>query len=162
MAVRTTLHKFHQDIGQVNGRTLNKTGVICQSAVAEYTDTSGTKYYPIRIPSGATLIDCWVDIITAFNSGTSDVIDVGTKLCTTGTEDVDALIDNQDISAAAGTRYELATGAAEFGTTDPTTEDTWVVITTTRTGTAATAGKVKVVVQYVCALDEVDAVDYGA
>lgn len=162
MAERVTYHKYHRDIGQVNGRTLHKTGIITQSAIAEYTDISGTKYYPIRLPKGATIIDCWVDMIVAFNSGTTDVVDIGTKLCITGTEDVDSLIDNQDAQGAAGTRYELATGAAEATFMVALTEDTWIVVTTTRAGTAATAGTLRLVVQYVCDLDEVDAVDYGA
>ena len=163
MAVQTKKLQYFQDLGQVIGRLLRRRSPVTAVIKWAYTITSGTKFYPVLIPSGARLIDLWVDVEVADNSGTSAVIDVGSKLVTTGTEDVDGYIDNQDIKSAAKVRFEIATGAAPYVVGQPFTEDTLIVVTITQDGTAASAGNGRIVVKYILDdADTVDAADYAA
>ena len=87
------------------------------------------------LPTGATVVGGDIVVVTAFDSGTSDVISVGDTSVTT------RYASSVSIASAARTALTL-TG---FRTTAPT----YVRIVLTHTGTAATTGKVRVRVEYV-------------
>lgn len=101
------------------------------------TAVSGT----ITLPSGSQIVDIIADTTTAWNSGTSDTLSVGT--------------------VAAGTQYAGSISVATAGRTRPTFtgaqlaamanigSNTSVVATVTPAGTAATAGETLVTVLYV-------------
>lgn len=104
--------------------------------------TSGVPFPAIYLKPGTRILRGFVDITTAFNSGTSDTISVGD---TEGTDDVDRYL------AASGTAH---TGGMVKFTLPPLTDAVIgtteaLTITWTGVGTAATAGAGRVAIEYV-------------
>lgn len=91
------------------------------------------------LPSGAEIVDCWVNVKTAFNAGSTNVLTAGTS---SGS--------NADI-VAAGDVDETATGVTQVtrGWGLAITADTKIYAKFTETGTAATAGKARIMIAYI-------------
>lgn len=106
------------------------------------------------IPAGAfiTGVKCYVN--TAFNAGTTNNLLIGSAAAggqflasgvTAGTNCVAATAGYQSVTAAAGLGLSVTGGATPTGSTGA-----WdVFVTYTQTGTAATAGSVTYVIDYV-------------
>jgi len=92
------------------------------------------------VPAGATVIRGGVVVSTAFNAGTSNVLDIGTS----------ADDDGFATDLALGTIGVINTD--EMATTNdagPFTVDTTIIATVALSGTAATAGVGRVWVEYI-------------
>lgn len=105
--------------------------------VVNYDDlTSGAIAEAIDVPAGAIYAGGWVDVITAFDSGTSDVLDVGDG------DTADHYTSSQiDISTTG--RTALDTVAKTYDEKD-TIDVTW-----TGTGSAPSQGQFELVVGYI-------------
>lgn len=79
------------------------------------------------VPAGYTVLKTWVNVTTAFNSGTSDTIKIGTAT------DDDALIGTSDITTHTAGTYSKSNILACESATD-------IKAVLTKTGDAATAG----------------------
>lgn len=101
--------------------------------------TSGTAVTIGTLPAGAVVDDAYAVVTTAFNSGTSDLLDMGTSgdpngfmsavsVATAGKKSADDLATSDDLSLSA---------------------DTEVSFTWTGAGTAASAGALEAVVKFV-------------
>lgn len=111
-----------------------------QQVIVAYADVtfdqlvSGTFKPLIELPAGAVVLSGALNVRTAFNSGTSDVATVG--------------------DATTGNRYKASAtvAAAGYGALVPTglqaTAPTTVGVTWTAVGTAATAGALRLIVEY--------------
>lgn len=93
------------------------------------------------LPAGAVIIDAQVVVTTAFNAGTTNNLLVGT---TAGGNDVIATADS-----AAGTTGLKRLAAATIGVNAVRAADTTLFVAYTQTGTAASAGRATVCVEYV-------------
>lgn len=114
--------------------------VINQTVELEYSDlTSGEAFNLIHIPAGATIVDGTYWVLTAFDSGTSDAVAVAFNSLT--------LVDDTDATAAVRTPFTLPTTTNSDNVS--VSADTWLTVTWTGAGTAATAGKIRVSVNYV-------------
>lgn len=101
---------------------------------------SAAKTYSLGyIPLGAIVVDAGVVVATAFNSGTTDTLDIGTAADTDGFATLLSLQTAGRIVAD-----EMAT-SNDLG---PYTADTEIQAVYTPTGTAATAGSAEVYVRY--------------
>jgi len=131
--------------GETNGPNQGYV-VLMQSTSITQNSTSAVSS-TLHIPAGARIIDFNIDVLTAFNSGTSAVLSVG--LTAGGTEYVSSV----DVKAATGriaptfTAAQLAAmdNVSVLGVAAPTTAP--VVVTVTPTG-ATSAGYVQVAVIY--------------
>jgi len=92
------------------------------------------------LPAGAVIIGTDVQVVTAFNAGTTNTLSVGT-VGDTGTD----IINAQSVSAAGLTQNVAPTGAA----LGPLAADKQVVASYAQTGTVATAGQAIVIVKYI-------------
>ena len=99
---------------------------------------SGTAVVVGALPAGALVYDAFAQVTTAFDSGTSDVLDIGTA------DDPDGFATDLAISAVG----RLA--ADELASSDDLVmaADTDIHMTWTGAGTAATEGTVTVVVLF--------------
>ncbi|HDG97977.1 MAG TPA: hypothetical protein ENG73_07395 [Desulfobacterales bacterium] len=89
------------------------------------------------LPAGAELVATIVDVQTAFNAGTTNVLVVGTS-------------GDDDAYVAAGDVDETSAGVTIVsGKGKSVSADTEVFVKYTQTGTAATAGKAVVTMLYV-------------
>lgn len=118
----------------------NRQEVVCAYIEVEYSDlTSGTAYNALQLPEGAVLLDGTYWVATAFNSGTSDAVAVAFNSLT--------LVNDTDAQAAVRTAFTLPT------TSNPSnvrvTSPTYITITWTGSGTAATAGKIRMEARYI-------------
>lgn len=111
--------------------------------VINYDDlTSGTAAEAIDVPAGAIYQGGYVNVLTAWDSNTSDVLDVGD-----GDSD-DLYTDSQiDISAVACTALDAPTAAAVD--MKKYTEHDTIDVTWTGTGTAPTQGQLELVYWYI-------------
>lgn len=101
-----------------------------------YSDiVSGTAAAAIELPGNAIVVSGAVTVITPFNSGTSDVLDVGDSVT------ANRYVNDVDIHAAGRTAL-VPTGYV-------TTTSGDINVTLVSVGAAATAGKVRLEVQYV-------------
>lgn len=100
---------------------------------------SGTAVTVGIVPAGSIVVNGWVVVATAFNAGSTNVIDVGTS----------ADDDGFATDLALGTIGNIAFD--EMATTNDSVcaTDTTIIATPALSGTAATAGVAYVVVQYV-------------
>lgn len=111
------------------------------------------------IPAGAFIVGVKCYVTTAFNAGTTNNLLIGTTATggqwlasgvTAGTNCVAATTGIQSITAAAGLGLSVTNGATPSGSTGA-----WdVFVSYTQTGTAATAGAVTYVIEYVAADDQ--------
>ena len=92
------------------------------------------------LPAGAVIIGTDLQVVTAFNAGTTNTLSVGT-VGDTGTD----IINAQSVSAAGLTQNVAPTGAA----LGPLAADKQVVASYAQTGTVATAGQAIVIVKYI-------------
>lgn len=101
--------------------------------------TSGTAVTIGTIPAGAIVTNAYGIVTTAFDSGTSDVLDIGTSA------DGDGFATDLDISSVGKKAAdELATSDDLLAATDTDITFSW-----TGAGTAATAGALEVVVEFI-------------
>ena len=98
-----------------------------------------------QVPRGAVISDAYVAVSTAFNAGTSSVLDIGFQESGSGAADDDnSYADNLDVSTVGRkTNTTIDTSAGLLHT-----EGAEITATLTLTGTAATAGAARVVVEY--------------
>ncbi len=95
------------------------------------------------LPAGAEILRTTVKVKTAFNAGTTNVLTVGT----TGTG-VD-IVAAADVNEASVASTSVATGAAlTFAS------DTPIYVAYAQTGTAASAGRATIIVEYVVNNDQ--------
>lgn len=98
------------------------------------------------LPQGAFITGVRVEIVTAFNAGTTNVLTVGTN---TGS-------DNNIV--AAGDVNEAATGVTSvtrgLGRSLAASADKTVYVLYTQSGSAATAGEAEIVIEYVADNDQ--------
>ena len=90
------------------------------------------------LPPNAFVIDVKVAVLTAFDAGTTNQIDVGTSA------DPDHYANNVDVSSSGDASVTLLNG----GEISSTSEPTQLTATYAQTGTAATAGSARVIVTY--------------
>ena len=106
------------------------TGEISYDVADPYTVKIGT------IPAGAVVIGAIVDIETAFNAATTNVLIVGTES------------DDDHYVAAGDVDETTEAGTLVADKSEAVSADTAVYAKYTQTGTAATAGKARVTVLY--------------
>ena len=92
------------------------------------------------IPANAQIIDINIDVTTAFDAGTNDLISVGKS------GSAAAFVANTDVSSAG--RASVATTGVYSAWADTGSTEVAVTATYTQTGTAATAGAARVTIVY--------------
>ena len=98
------------------------------------------------IPAGAVVIECGVNVVTAFNAATNDLLDIGYRNAGDGTaDDTDEFATAVDISAVGRKAVDSAINTAAE-TYFP--EGAEIVAVYTQSGTAADAGAGKVWITY--------------
>lgn len=113
--------------------------VLTQSATLAHTNTTAKNLF--RLPAGAKIISVILDVTTAFNAGTTNVIDIGTSA--NGALYVD--------DAAAGTvgHFTCTLVAANLASmVNIGSADVQVTATYVPTGVVASAGAATISVQY--------------
>lgn len=105
-----------------------------------YQTAAGARLF--TLPPGARLIDCYLEVVTAFNAGTTNLIDIGI------TGDDDYLYNDAAGGAAAILRYG-ASGSIKGRMGNHFPEGTNVTVTYAQTGTAASAGAGFFVLEYI-------------
>lgn len=97
------------------------------------------------IPSGAVVQNVQVKITTAFNAGTTNVIDVGTS------SNDDAYVDGGTTGNGDGDVDATSTGSTFVwrGADETHSADTTIYVTYTQSGTAATTGAAEIIVTYI-------------
>ncbi|MHC4537300.1 MAG: hypothetical protein ACYS6K_25455 [Planctomycetota bacterium] len=114
--------------------------VLTQTATFAYTDT-GAFATTIILPAGAQIIDQIVDITTAWNSVTSDALEIGTLA------DPDAFGDVADLQTAG--RTVVDPDATQCGDIDDIgTSDVTVYLKITSAGGSLSAGAARVTITY--------------
>ncbi|MCK1277679.1 hypothetical protein IVB46_20930 [Bradyrhizobium sp. 61] len=94
------------------------------------------------LPKGAVLIGTDVNIVTAFNAATTNVLSVGIEASTYA----NIVTSAQTVSGTTGLKQNLApTGTALV----PLAADSQVFALYTQTGTAASAGQAVIIVKYI-------------
>ena len=103
---------------------------------------NGTEVTVGWLPAGALIIQpmSGVRITTAFNAGSTNVIDVGAN---TGNDDPDEFATDLALGTVAFVPLDEATGVYTM------TADTQITATVALSGTAATAGAAEVVICYI-------------
>lgn len=112
--------------------------VVDQTVNFDQIADTGVAVNVVKLPMGAIITGGYITVVTANNIGTSQAI----LLTGAGA----ALVAAQDGKAAAGA--STAFTAASCGK-NPLTTSGYVTLTPTNVGTAATAGAVRVVVEYI-------------
>jgi hypothetical protein len=105
------------------------TGLVAFNVASPFTVSLGTA------PAGATILAAIVEVVTAFNAATTNVLVVGTAA------DDDAYVAAADVNEAAAGTTTVAHSATLAG-------DIEILAKYTQTGTAATAGSARVTVLY--------------
>ncbi len=130
----TTARQYHQQQVHYIRRTVN------------FNDPGIAGGVPIGIlPAGATIIDAQVVVTTAFNAATTNNLLVGT---TAGGNDIIATGDS-----AAGTTGLKRLASATIGVNAVRAADTTLFAAYTQSGTAATAGRAVICIEFVPNLD---------
>lgn len=94
-----------------------------------------------QLPNGTIPLSLAVIIVTPFNAGTADVLDIGISGGA-----ANAYADDIDLKAVAGSR---AAATSLPGMINTTAGGSQLQVTRTATGTAATAGEARIVLTYV-------------
>ena len=93
------------------------------------------------LPAGAVLVSSHVHVTTAFNAGTTNVLTVGTQATLT------EIINNAaSIPGTAGVKLNIAPNAAPFLVDLAADND--VYVSYTQTGTAASAGRAVITIEF--------------
>lgn len=90
------------------------------------------------IPAGSVIHEAVVKVSTAFNAGTTNLINVGIS------SDADGIVDELDIDATAA-EWQSSHRGSDLNFTS----DTSIYVTYVQTGTAATAGAASIIIAYV-------------
>ena len=150
----------------VSGSAVTLSAAVTTSATSPapfmfYDATASYNNNPLVIPAGSFIGTIYVDVLTAFNQGTTNVIDI--KIAnSTGTYTVASLAAGTSLPVGRYTLNSTATGGTiTFGTTaigaailgnvsggQNTPTDCLVQANTNGTGTAATAGMATITVIY--------------
>lgn len=101
--------------------------------------TSGTAVTLGTVPAGAVIVDAYAVVTEAFDSGTSDVLDIGTS------DDGDGFATDLDISSVG----KKAADELESSNDLVVSADTDITFAWTADGTAATAGAMEVIVEFI-------------
>jgi len=105
---------------------------------------SGTLY----IPAGAQIVDFNIDVLTAWNSGTSATLSIGTSAAaTTYVSGVSVASTGRKAITFTAAQLAAMSGVTLVGAASPTLPT--VVVTVTPVGTAATTGYVEVTMLYI-------------
>jgi hypothetical protein len=105
---------------------------------------SGLKFSHL-LPNGAVITDVLVEVVTAFNAGTTNTLTVGTNAATYNNI-MSAADGIGNGSAALGTQVVLPTRG--FGRSITNAADIQPFVMYTQTGAAATTGQAIVVIEY--------------
>lgn len=105
-----------------------------------YSDTGIATGIPFNnwLPAGAQILSTYVNIVTAFNAATTNVLTVGQN--STSYNDI---VSSSDVNEAATGMTAVTTGGGLSITTD-----VLPYVKYTQTGTAATTGKARIVIAY--------------
>lgn len=113
--------------------------ILTQSATLAYTDTSAKNLF--KLPAGAKIISVILDVTTAFNAGTTNVIDIGTT--------ADGALYVNDAAGGTTGHFTCTLVAANLASMlNIGTADVQVTATYVPTGTAASTGAATISVQY--------------
>jgi len=130
-------------VGPIKEGSTRNTGVVVlsQTDTFAYTDT-GAFATNIILPAGSQILNMFVDASAAWNTGTSDALEIGTQA------DPDAYADVADLQGTGRLALTMpdagqATACANIGTSDVT-----VYLKITSSGTAASAGAAYFTVVY--------------
>lgn len=113
-------------------------------ASVAYTDSSAVSLG--WIPKNATVTDAYMIVTTAFNAATTNTMDIGFRNAGDGTADD---TDEFATAIAAGTAGKISEDAMATAGDLYFPEGAEMVATYAQSGTAATAGAARVVVEYV-------------
>jgi hypothetical protein len=100
------------------------------------------------LPAGAVIIGTDVNVVTAFNAGTTNVLSVGVEATTFADVATSAAI----APGTVGLKQNIAPTAAGLASV-PLAADSQLGVLYTQTGTAATAGQAIVIVKFVENID---------
>lgn len=92
------------------------------------------------LPAGAVVIGAGAVVSTAFNSGSTDILDIGTSA------DPDGFATDISLAAAGVIAADELASSNDVG---PYASDTTIVCVPAQTGTAASAGAARVYVQFI-------------
>lgn len=92
------------------------------------------------LPAGAQILDTIVNVITAFNAGTTNVLTVGQN-----SSSYNDIVGSSDVTEGTPAAYVATAGAG----LDLSAGDALPYVKYAQTGTAATTGKAVVVITYV-------------
>lgn len=111
--------------------------VLSQTNTLAYTDTTAKDLF--TLPSGSQIVDIDIDVTTAFNGSTTDVVDVGKSGA------ANQFVNDADVSSTGrkGGTQQLANWA-DIGTSDVTVQGIYV-----DASGDATAGAAQITVRYV-------------
>lgn len=104
------------------------------------TNVSTGELFANSLPQGAFILDVDVEVVIAFNAGTTNVLTVGTN-----TASFNNLVASGDVNPAATGETRVSRGR---GRSITNAGDTSVYATYTQTGTSATTGQAIVVVTF--------------
>ena len=97
------------------------------------------------LPSGAFITSVWVEVVTAFNAGTTNTLTVGTNAGS-----INNIVSSADLtgngSASLGTQVTQVLRGA--GRSLASAGDTQVSVKYVQTGAAATTGQAVIVIEY--------------
>jgi hypothetical protein len=129
------------DISRSKNRHLLKESRLLVSKVKyDEIPTTATAYTIGKLPANVVVTQCRAVVITAFANVTTAVLDVGVSGAT------DSLMDGADLESTAGTVLSGGTNAVGAKIL-PTGGD--IIITPAYTGSAANAGEILLMVEYV-------------
>ena len=101
---------------------------------------TGVLIGPDALPQGAFILGVWVEIVTAFNAVTTNVLTVGTNATS-----YNNIVNAGDVNEAA-TGVTMVTRG--LGRSLAAAADTQVFVMYTQTGTAATTGQAVIVIEF--------------
>ena len=101
---------------------------------------TGVAIGPDALPQGAFILGVWVEIVTAFNAVTTNVLTVGTNATS-----YNNIVNAGDVNEAA-TGVTMVTRG--LGRSLAAAADTQVFVMYTQTGTAATTGQAVIVIEF--------------
>jgi hypothetical protein len=92
------------------------------------------------VPAGAIVVNAGIIVTTAFNTGTSDVLDIGTS------GDTDGFATDLDLQTVGRTIADELASSNDLG---PYASDTTLQGVLVASGTAATAGAAEIFVEFI-------------
>ena len=102
--------------------------------------TNATAVTIATIPAGAQIVDINIDVTTAFNTGTTNTVTVGTSASAA------AYVTSTSVGSAG--RASVATTGVYSAWANTGSSDVSATITFSQTGTAASAGAARVTIVY--------------